>query len=132
MVRGEGPRVAGERIFLKVGADAPRKFVESIGMKFSGDGKDSRPLLSPVYETTVPGIFLVGAAAGSDLIKLGMNQGYEVIEHLMGREVEPADEAVLTERLPYWEGTGPERIQTIGSRVPLPAAADEAQLPATV
>ena len=30
-----------------------------------------------------------------DLIKLGMNQGWEVVEHLMGREVEPADRAQL-------------------------------------
>ncbi len=57
-----------------------------------------------------------------------MNQGYEVIEHLMGREVEPADEAVLKERLPYWEGTVRERIQALRSRVPLLAAADEGQL----
>ena len=127
-VRGDVTRVAAELIFLKLGADAPRKFFESIGIKYSGDGKDSRPLLSAVYETTVPGIFLVGAAAGSDLIKLGMNQGYEVIEHLMGREVEPADEAVLKERLPYWEGTVRERIQTLRARVPLLAAADEGQL----
>ena len=127
-VRGDVTRVAAELIFLKLGADAPRKFFESIGIKYSGEGKDSRPLLSPVYETAVPGIFLIGAAAGSDLIKLGMNQGYEVIEHLMGREVEPADEAVLKERLPYWEGTVRERIQTLRARVPLLAAADEGQL----
>src|SRR5258708_15238588 len=99
-VRGDVTRIAAELIFLKLGADAPRKFFESIGIKYSGDCKDSRPLLTAVYETTVPGIFLVGAAAHSALIKLRMNQGYEVIEHLMGREVEPADEAVLKERLP--------------------------------
>src|SRR5256714_2755414 len=46
----------------------------------------------------------------------------------MGREVEPADEAVLRERLPFWEGMVRERIQTIRSRVPLLAAADEQQL----
>jgi CRP-like cAMP-binding protein/Fe-S-cluster-containing hydrogenase component 2 len=76
----------------------------------------------------VPGLYLIGAASGRDLIKLGMNQGYEVIEHLMGREVEPADEAVLKERLPYWEGTVRERIATLRKRAPLLAAADEQQL----
>src|SRR2546430_12127083 len=50
------------------------------------------------------------------------------MEHLMGREVEPADEAVLRERLPFWEGTVRERIQTLRTRVPLLAAADEQQL----
>ncbi|MBV9186299.1 MAG: NAD(P)-binding domain-containing protein, partial [Acidobacteria bacterium] len=83
-VRGDVTRVAAELIFLKLGADAPRKFFESIGITFSGTGKDSRPILSDVHESSVPGLYLIGAASGRDLIKLGMNQGYEVIEHLMG------------------------------------------------
>jgi len=127
-VRGDVTRLPAELIFLKLGADAPRKFFESIGIRYSGDGKDARPLLSQVHESSVPGLFLIGAASGRDLIKLGMNQGYEVIEHLMGREVEPADEAVLRERMPFWEGTVRERIQTLRDRVPLLAAADEQQL----
>jgi CRP-like cAMP-binding protein/thioredoxin reductase/Fe-S-cluster-containing hydrogenase component 2 len=127
-VRGDVTRVAAELIFLKLGADPPRKFFDSIGIKFSGEAKDARPILSAVHETSVPGLFLIGAASGRDLIKLGMNQGYEVIEHLMGREVEPADEAVLKERLPFWEGTVRERIQTLRARIPLFAAADEQQL----
>jgi CRP-like cAMP-binding protein/thioredoxin reductase/Fe-S-cluster-containing hydrogenase component 2 len=127
-VRGDVTRVAAELIFLKLGADAPRKFFESIGITFSGAGKDSRPILSPVHESSVPGLFLIGAASGRDLIKLGMNQGYEVVEHLMGREVEPADEAVLKDRLPFWEGTVRERIALLRKRVPLLSAADEQQL----
>jgi CRP-like cAMP-binding protein/thioredoxin reductase/Fe-S-cluster-containing hydrogenase component 2 len=127
-VRGDVTRVAAELIFLKLGADAPRKFFESIGITYSGPGKDARPVLSEVHESSVPGLYLIGAASGRDLIKLGMNQGYEVIEHLMGREVEPADEAVLKERLPYWEGTVRERIASLRTRAPLLAAADEQQL----
>ena len=127
-VRGDVTRVAAELIFLKLGADAPRKFFESIGITYSGQGKDSRPILSQVHESSVPGLFLIGAASGRDLIKLGMNQGYEVVEHLMGREVEPADEAVLKERLPYWDGTVRERIAFLRKRAPLLAAADEQQL----
>jgi CRP-like cAMP-binding protein/thioredoxin reductase/Fe-S-cluster-containing hydrogenase component 2 len=127
-VRGETTRVPAELIFLKLGADPPRKFFESVGIRFSGDGKDARAVLSPVHESSVPGLFLIGAASGRDLIKLGMNQGWEVVEHLMGRQVEPADEAVLKERLPYWEGTVRERITSLRSRVPLLAAADEQQL----
>jgi CRP-like cAMP-binding protein/thioredoxin reductase/Fe-S-cluster-containing hydrogenase component 2 len=127
-VRGDVTRVAAELIFLKLGADAPRKFFESIGITYSGAGKDSRPILSPVHESSVPGLFLIGAASGRDLIKLGMNQGYEVVEHLMGREVEPADEAVLKKRLPYWKGTVRERISILRKRAPLLAAADEQQL----
>ncbi|HEV2720829.1 MAG TPA: NAD(P)-binding domain-containing protein [Thermoanaerobaculia bacterium] len=127
-VRGESVRIAAELIFLKLGADPPRKFFESIGVRYTGDGRDARPMLSQVYESTVPGLFLIGAASGRDLIKLGMNQGWEVVEHLMGRQVEPADEAVLKSRLPYWQGSVRERIAAIRSRVPLLAAADEQQL----
>ncbi|MDQ3283122.1 MAG: cyclic nucleotide-binding domain-containing protein [Acidobacteriota bacterium] len=127
-VRGAVTRVPAELVFLKLGADPPRKFFESVGIRFTGEGQDARPILSPVYESSVPGLFLIGAASGRDLIKLGMNQGWEVVEHLMGREVEPADEAVLKERLPHWEGSVRERIAALRSRVPLLAAADEQQL----
>lgn len=127
-VRGDVTRVPADLVFLKLGADPPRKFFESVGIRYNGDGKDARPILSPVYESSVPGLFLIGAASGRDLIKLGMNQGWEVIEHLMGREVEPADEAVLKERLPFWEGSVRERIAAMRSRIPLLAAADEQQL----
>ncbi|HYI11918.1 MAG TPA: cyclic nucleotide-binding domain-containing protein [Thermoanaerobaculia bacterium] len=127
-VRGDATRVPAELLFLKLGADAPRKFFESVGIRYGGEGTDARPILSPVHESSVPGLFLIGAASGRDLIKLGMNQGWEVVEHVMGREVEPADEAVLKERLPFWEGSVRERIASIRSRVPLLAAADEQQL----
>src|SRR5206468_6211981 len=56
------------------------------------------------------------------------DQGYEVVEHLRGRAVEPADEAVLKARLPFWQGSVRERIAALRSRVPLLAAADEQQL----
>jgi CRP-like cAMP-binding protein/thioredoxin reductase len=127
-VRGDVTRIPAELVFLKLGADAPRKFFEAAGIRYSGDAKDARPILSPVHESSVPGLFLIGSASGRDLIKLGMNQGWEVIEHVMGREVEPADEAVLKEKLPYWEGSVRERIASLRSRVPLLAAADEQQL----
>ena len=80
-MRGDVVRVPAQLIFLKLGADPPRKFFESIGVRYSGDGKDARPMLSQVYESTVPGLFLIGAASSRDLIKLGMNQGWEVVEH---------------------------------------------------
>ena len=127
-VRGDVVRIPAEFIFLKLGADPPRTFFESIGVRYSGSGKDARPILTPVYESTVPGLFIIGAASGRDLIKLGMNQAYEVVEHLLGRSVAPADEGVLRERLPFWDGPVRERLATISRRAPLLAAADEQQL----
>lgn len=127
-VRGEAMRVKADLLFLKLGAEPPRKFLERAGVQFSGDGGDARPILNANHETSVPGLFLIGAAGGRDLIKLGINQAYEVIEFLMGREVEPADESILREKLRFWSGSVRERIATIREKTPLLAAASEAQV----
>ena len=127
-VRGEIVRVPAELLFLKLGAEPPRKFFESIGVEYGGKGRDAQPVLSQHYETTVPGLYLIGAASGRDLIKLGMNQGWEVVEHILGHEVEPADEAVLRERVPFLEGTVHERIGQLRRKIPLLEAANGEQI----
>ncbi|HJT18099.1 MAG TPA: cyclic nucleotide-binding domain-containing protein [Thermoanaerobaculia bacterium] len=124
IVGGDEVHVPAEFVFLKLGAEPPRKFFESIGVRYSG----VQPILSPVHESSVPGLFIIGASSGRDLIKLGINQGWEVVEHLLGHDVEPADEAVLKQRLPFWDGSVRERIAAIRSSSPLLAAADEQQL----
>src|SRR6202166_3384858 len=95
-------RVPCDQVILKLGATPPRAALESFGIAFAGSGRDARPVLSQRYESSVPGLFLVGAVTGRDLIKLGINQGHEVVEHVLGRAVEPADEEVLKRRLPFW------------------------------
>ena len=42
-----------------------------------------------------PGLFVIGSLAGFPLIKQAMNQGYEVVEHLVGSHVKPADHDIL-------------------------------------
>lgn len=118
-------RVACDQVILKLGATPPRAALESFGVTFTGSGRDARPVLSQRYESSVPGLFLVGAVTGRDLIKLSINQGHEVVEHILGREVEPADEEVLKRRLPYWVGTVRERIADLRDEIPLFAVADE-------
>ncbi len=44
---------------------------------------------------TCKGLYIVGALGGYPLIKQAMNQGYEVIEYILGGKVEPADEPLL-------------------------------------
>jgi CRP-like cAMP-binding protein/Fe-S-cluster-containing hydrogenase component 2 len=56
------------------------------------------PQLSSHYESNVAGLYVIGALAGYPLIKQGINQGYEVIEHILGNPVEPADSALLREK----------------------------------
>ncbi|TNE32810.1 MAG: cyclic nucleotide-binding domain-containing protein, partial [Alphaproteobacteria bacterium] len=51
------------------------------------------------FESTTPGIFVIGALAGYPLIKHCMNQGYDVIEFINGNtELKPADEPILVEK----------------------------------
>ncbi|HEU5162561.1 MAG TPA: NAD(P)-binding domain-containing protein, partial [Thermoanaerobaculia bacterium] len=127
-VRGEVVRVPANHIFLKLGADPPRKFFESVGIAYTGPGADAAPVLSQNYETSVPGLFLIGAASGRDLIKSSMNQGWEVVEHLEGRPVEPADEQLLREKLPFLEGSVFERIRQLQEKIPLFGAASDEQI----
>ena len=64
-----------DRIIARLGAAPPRKFVESIGVKFTSEDREAFPILSDAFESTAPGIFIVGALAGYPLIKHCMNQG---------------------------------------------------------
>ena len=85
-----------DRIIARMGSAAPRAFVESCGVEFSSDDRDAFPKLSPNFESSTPGIYVIGALAGYPLIKHCMNQGYDVIEFINGnRDLKPADEPIL-------------------------------------
>ena len=79
-------KIKCDRIIARMGSSPPRKFVRSCGIKFTSDDKDSYPQLSPEFETTAPGIYVIGALAGYPLIKHCMNQGYDVIEFINGNK----------------------------------------------
>ena len=83
------------RIIARLGATPPRKLVEGFGVTFPNNDPGAVPVLSPQYESNVPGIYIVGALGGYPLIKQAMNQGYEAVEYSLGNYVEPADEPVL-------------------------------------
>ncbi|MBD8524326.1 cyclic nucleotide-binding domain-containing protein [Pseudomarimonas arenosa] len=84
-----------DRVIARLGATAPRKFVESCGIQFPNKDPASVPAISPQYESNVKGLYIVGALGGYPLIKQAMNQGYEVVEYILGEKVEPADEPLL-------------------------------------
>jgi cGMP-dependent protein kinase 2 len=106
-----------DRVIARMGSAPPRAFVEGVCAKFEDkDGKKaivagtgieftsadrvSYPKLSPTFESTVPGVHVIGALAGYPLIKHCMNQGYDVIEFLAGNtELKPADEPILAAKL---------------------------------
>ena len=96
--------IACDCIIARLGAIAPRKFVESCGVKFPNDKVDSIPDLDNHYQSNVKGLYIIGALGGYPLIKQAMNQGYDVIEFIHGNEIKPADHPLLEQQfklLPY-------------------------------
>jgi cGMP-dependent protein kinase 2 len=93
-------RLKCDRIIARLGASAPRKQVESFGIEFTGPNNDATPKLSPFFESTKEGIYVIGALAGYPLIKHCMNQGHDVVEFINGNlELKPADEPILAKKL---------------------------------
>ncbi len=86
------------RVIARLGASPPRALVEAFGVEFPSKDRTAVPRLTDRYESNVPGMFIVGALGGCPLIKQAMNQGYEVVEHILGRPVEAADEPLLKEK----------------------------------
>jgi thioredoxin reductase/CRP-like cAMP-binding protein/Fe-S-cluster-containing hydrogenase component 2 len=93
-------RIPCDRVIARMGSAAPRKFVEGCGIEFTSEDREAFPKLSPTFETTNPGIFVIGALAGYPLIKHCMNQGYDVVEFIAGNtDLKPADEPILEKKL---------------------------------
>jgi len=92
-------KIKCDRIIARIGSAPPRAFVEQCGIEFASDDRLAFPKLSPVFESTAPGIFIIGALAGYPLIKHCMNQGYDVIEFINGNTaLKPADEPILEDK----------------------------------
>ena len=89
-------KIRCDRIIARIGSAPPRGFVEACGIEFSSGDRLAFPVLSPVFESSAPGIFVIGALAGYPLIKHCMNQGYDVVEFINGNTaLKPADEPLL-------------------------------------
>ena len=118
-----------DRVIARMGSAPPRAFVEGCcaefvekddsrnpgkkvkgikpgtGVEFSSPDRVSYPKLSPVFESTVPGIYVIGALAGYPLIKHCMNQGYDAVEFINGNiELKPADEPILEKKFAVLPG----------------------------
>lgn len=91
-------RIKCHRIIARLGAKPPRQMLERFGIRFPNSDSTAVPQLSEQYESNVSGLYVVGALAGYPLIKQAINQGYEVVEHILGNPVEPADQALLQEK----------------------------------
>ncbi len=99
-------KVRCDRIIARMGSSPPRKFVEACGIQFTSEDKDAYPALSPQFESSVPGIYVIGALAGYPLIKHCMNQGYDAVEFINGNtELKPADEPILEKKFAALPGS---------------------------
>lgn len=99
---GDGvAEVPCDRLIARLGATPQRDFVEACGVTFTGPDAEALPVISATYESSVPGLYVVGALAGYPLIKQAMNQGYEVVETICARPVVPADEPILRSKLEF-------------------------------
>ncbi len=103
LVTVEGPegefQTSCDQILARLGAILPRKFMESCGVKFSGPNADAVPVLNEHFQSSVPGLFVIGALAGYPLIKQAINQGHDVVQYICGEPLEPADSELLKEKI---------------------------------
>ena len=108
-----------QHVIARLGCILPRKFLEDIGIAFPNKDPTSVPAVNGKYESNVPGLHILGALIGYPLIKQAINQGFEVIEHIQGRAVEPADQVLVKERLDVLPGDVNDNLQMIFSKLPL-------------
>ena len=101
-------KIKCDRIIARMGSAAPRAFVEACGIEFTSEDREAFPKLSPSFESTAKGIYVIGALAGYPLIKHCMNQGYDVVEFINGnRDLKPADEPILEAKFKGLPGKKP-------------------------
>jgi thioredoxin reductase/Fe-S-cluster-containing hydrogenase component 2/CRP-like cAMP-binding protein len=79
---------------VRIGADPPTAFFKACKITVP-EVKDAHPAISDRYESCVPGLYVIGAAAGIQLIKHCLNQGCEVVESILGNDFEPADTLLI-------------------------------------
>ena len=67
-----------------------------LGILNSGTAEAPRPAFDRNNQSNIPGLYIIGDLAGAPVIKLAMEQGYNVIEHLASLpDVEAADANAL-------------------------------------
>jgi CRP-like cAMP-binding protein/Fe-S-cluster-containing hydrogenase component 2/thioredoxin reductase len=123
-------RIACHRIIGRLGASPPRRLVESFGVVFPNKDPTAVPAVSDQYESNVPGLYIIGALGGYPLIKQALNQGYEVVEYILGNRIEPADEPLLKAKFAGYRGaaTVSEAVIRIQQAVPLLSSLTTLQL----
>ncbi len=90
----EGPedrQIEAHRVICRLGADPPRDFLATAGVRFRSRDLRERPERNATFETNKAGLYVIGATGDADLIKKAMNEGFELVERLCGEPVVPMD-----------------------------------------
>ncbi|HMO16707.1 MAG TPA: NAD(P)-binding domain-containing protein [Oligoflexia bacterium] len=88
-----------DHVIVRAGNIPPRAFIESCGVEFPSKDVTAYPRVNECYESNVKGLYIIGSLIGYPLIKQAINQGHEVVEHILGNEIEPADTPLIEEFL---------------------------------
>lgn len=107
------------RVIARLGGIMPRPFLEGCGIQFPSKDPSSVPVVSARYESNIPRLYILGALIGYPLIKHAINQGFEVIEHILGNPVEPADQVLVDEKLRPLAGDPKQNLARIRAALPL-------------
>jgi CRP-like cAMP-binding protein/thioredoxin reductase/Fe-S-cluster-containing hydrogenase component 2 len=97
-------RLACHRVIVRIGSLPAGASLQRLGIQFPELEASALPRISDWFESSVPGLYIIGALAGYPLIKQALNQGHEVIEHIRGQPLPPADEDQLRNKLVPIEG----------------------------
>jgi Fe-S-cluster-containing hydrogenase component 2/thioredoxin reductase len=86
-------------IIARLGSIPPRAFLESCGIEFSSSLPGAQPEIDGRYQSSVPGLYIVGSLSGYPLIKQAMNQGQDVVDYIAGKDIRPADHDLVASRV---------------------------------
>ncbi len=111
--------ISCNHIIVRAGNTPPREFLEKCGILFPSPDPASYPQVDNSYQSNVKGLFIIGALIGYPLIKQALNQGHEVVEHILGREVEPADTPLIAEVTKDLGLSPKEALEYLREKLPL-------------
>jgi CRP-like cAMP-binding protein/thioredoxin reductase/Fe-S-cluster-containing hydrogenase component 2 len=131
---GAAVTITCDRVIARIGAQPPSRFLERCEIKTSG-----LPPVTETYESPqIKGLYIIGALGGYPLIKNCLNQGFEVVEYILGNNIPPADEKLIQEKLTAdivrtldpskTKITGAELIGHIQARAPMFSALKPVQI----
>ncbi len=106
-------------LIARLGGILPRSFIENFGVEFPSQDPSAPPIVDGRYESNVKNLFIIGSLIGYPLIKQAINQGHEVIEHILGNEIEPADQVLIEEKLGHLPGEVNENLELIKNSMPV-------------